>query len=454
MILSGDDWVRTTNELKWTATTPWAPDVAKHIWTKLRDSETITSVEMMDEASFLGDGPAPTDGHWAKNDPAIHDKTLVNLIEAIRSVDNHTPISWPVLGLAGPDSAGKWMGDPRYADYASQYWTTMDWRAAYPWSTSGPQMKSDLERVMVGRFPKMQWDRPQLMLVSGCGPYYTKRVAGDHFQPGLDEGIPYAVPTTNISDQALYAAISGASGVRMYSVDFWWKTERSRAPLGAGGLQTGASPYGAGSDRWHAISAAYNILGKLEPYLLQPQTNAISLGTDFSTGARNSADSRLLMAINWSQEPRTVTVDLSPYQLPGVKKIMRHRVLGATSSVDMLSSANQDTITFQPGEFIAWLGKVPAKKGDSVSPAVRLAIPYEPTITGPMTIRAEAKDDKKLKQVEFFVNGKSIGIATKSPYEIKWDAATPFKGEWHGLKAVATDAVGNQSEARAMVKVQ
>ncbi len=298
MILSGDDWVRTTNELKWTAATPWAPELAKHIWGKLRDSETVTAVEMMDEASFLGSGPAPTDGHWAKADPAIHDDALVNLIAAIRGVEHYTPISWPVLGLAGPDTAGRWMGDPRFADYASQYWTTMDWRLAYPWGGSGLQMKSDLERVMVGRFPNMQWDKPQLMLVSGCGPYYTKRVDGDHFQPGLDEGAPSETPSTLIADEPLYAAISGAAGVRMYSVDFWWKDERAKAKPGASGLQTGASPYGAGSDRWHAISAAYNLLGVLEPYLLQPRDNAVYPGAEFSTGARRGKDSRLLMVLN------------------------------------------------------------------------------------------------------------------------------------------------------------
>lgn len=242
VICSGDDWVRTTNELKWTASTPWALGLATHIWTKLRDSNCITAIEMMDEASFLGDGPAPTDGHWAKNDPAIHDDALVNLIGAIKSVANHTPISWPVLGLAGSETAGRWMGDPRYADYASQYWTTMDWRMAYPWAESGPQMKSDLDRVMIGRFGNIQWDRPQLMLVSGCGPFYTKRAEDDHFQPGLDEGAPAAAPAAQYSAQPLYAALIGAAGVRMYSVDFGWKPGRARAAIGAGGLQTGASP--------------------------------------------------------------------------------------------------------------------------------------------------------------------------------------------------------------------
>jgi hypothetical protein len=458
VILSGDDWVRTMNELKWTASTPWALDLARHIWTRLRDSGVVTAVEMMDEASFLGAGPAPTDGHWAKADPAIHDQALVNLIAAIHSVADHTPISWPVLGLASPEAAQSWMGDPRYADYASQYWTTMDWRLAYPWGTSGPQLKRDLDRVMLGRFPLMQWDRPQLMLVSGCGPFYTKRAEGDHFQPGFDEGLPSTPDPAHIAAQPLYAALSGAAGVRTYSVDFTWKGERARAKLGARDLQTGTSPFGAGSDRWHALAAAYTVLGRLEPWLLQPPMHAVALGADFSVGARGGKNGRLLLAIQWSQRSRTVTVDLTPYRLPGVKRIERYRVRGGSSSVEVLPEGPRDTVTFEPGEFVAWLVRTPRREPhlrqpDLVPPAVRLVLPYEPTVAGPLTLRAEARDDRRLQQVEFFVNGESLGIVTKPPYVLTWDGATTLPGEWHGLKAVATDAAGNQSEARAMARV-
>ncbi len=228
----------------------------------------------------------------------------------------------------------------------------------------------------------------------------------------------------------------------------YWKSGRAQAKLGAGGLQTGTSPLGAGSDRWHALSAAFNLLARLEPYLLQPRTDAIALGADFSTGARRGGDSRLLMAINWSQAPRKANVDLTPYLLPGVQWIERYRVLGGTSSVDVLAAAPQDALTFRPGEFVAWLARAPGKAGDAAPPAVRLAMPYEPTISGPWTLHAETNDNGARTRVEFFVNGKLIGAATKAPYAITWDGVTALKGEWHSLKAVAVDAAGNQSEAR------
>ncbi len=142
---------------------------------------------------------------------------------------------------------------------------------------------------------------------------------------------------------------------------------------------------------------------------------------------------------------------MAPYRLPGVKTLLRYHVLGASTWVDTLPDAAQDTLTFQPGEFVAWLATAPA--GGDVPPAVRLVLPYEPTITGPITLHADAHAAHGLKQVEFFVNGKSIGTATKAPYTITWDAVTPLKGEWHGIKAVATDLAGHTSEARAMVRV-
>jgi len=460
-IFSGDDWVRTGNELTWTATTPWAIDLAKHIWTKLRDSGVVTAIEMMDEASFLGNGPA--NGWWTRPEHAeagIPADALVKFIEAIMSVENHTPISWPVLGLASPQGAAAWMGDPKHSDYTSQYWTTMAWRRAYPWGTSGPQMRFDLKRVMIDRFPLMQWDRPQLMLVSGCGTWYRKKAEGFKYQPGIDEPIIVGDAASEWqASQPYYAAISGASGVRVYNSDFMWRRNRERAEVGGPGRhQTGASPFGDGSDRWHALSAAFNLIGTLEPYLLQPRMHAVSLGGDFSVDARRSKASRLLMAINWSQRPRTAVVDMTPYVVPGADTIICYRGHGGESFVELLPAAGQITVTFQPGEFVALLVKAPNAKesegrGNIVPPAVRLVLPREMTITGPLELFAEASGPAEIKQVEFFVNGKSVGVSEKAPFKATWDGETTLKGEWHGIKAVATDAVGHTSEARAMVRV-
>ncbi|MCL2701678.1 MAG: Ig-like domain-containing protein [Phycisphaerae bacterium] len=454
-IFSGDDWVRTRNELTWTANTPWSSDLAKHIWTKLRDSGVATAIEMMDEASFLGHGPA--NGWWTRPehaDAGIPADALTKLIDAIKSVENHTPISWPVLGLASPEHAAIWMGDPTFCDYTSQYWTTMGWRRAYPWNTSGPQMRFDLKRVMIDRFPLMQWDRPQLMLVSGCGTWYFKKAEGFKYQPGVDVPVIHTAAASEWqASQPYYAAISGGAGVRVYNSDFMWRRNRERAEVGSQGRhQTGASPFGDGSDRWHALSAAFNLIGTLEPYLLQPKMHAVALGPDFDVDARLGKASRLLMAINWSQRPRTTVVDVTPYVFPGAETVICYRGHGGDSSVELLPlpAGRQIKLTFQPGEFVALVLKGP------IPPAVRLVLPREMTITGPLELLAEASGvtgAKEIKQVEFFVNGKSIGAAKEAPFKATWDGKTTLPGEWHGLKAVATDTAGLTSEARAMVRV-
>jgi len=456
---TGDDWVRSGREFTWTATTPWVHDLAKHIWTKMRDSGIVTSIEMMDEASFLGAGPDK--GWWTRPEHAeaakdIQPDALVKFIDAIMSVENHTPITWPVIGHANPEIAANWMGNPRHADYATHFWTKMGGQMAYPWYQSHPQMRADLKRVMVGRFTVIQSDRPQLMLLSSCGPFFKKLVEGDRYQPGLDELHVNSFPASESqSTQPYYAALSGAAGVRTYALDFTWKRNRERNAIGTMRQQTGASPFGEGSDRWHAMSAAFNLIGTLEPYLLQPRANGVAIGPDFDTDARRGKDSNLLMAINWSQRPRTAIVDMSPYAIPGADTIICYRGHGSESSVTLLPlpADGQITMTFQPGEFVALVVKNPKAENHVVPPAVRLTLPREMTVTGPLELSAEANSPAGIKQVEFFVNGKSVGVSEEAPFKATWDGETTLKGQWHGLKAVATDAAGHTSESRAMVRV-
>jgi hypothetical protein len=64
------------------------------------------------------------------------------------------------------------MGNPEFSDYATQYWDVADWRRCYPFGSSLPQMKKWLDHVVLGRSSHMQRDKPQLLLVSTCGPWY------------------------------------------------------------------------------------------------------------------------------------------------------------------------------------------------------------------------------------------------------------------------------------------
>jgi len=101
-----------------------------------------------------------------------------------------------------------------------------------------------------------------------------------------------------------------------------------------------------------------------------------------------------------------------------------------------------------------------------VSPQVAIIVnPAEPQveITGPsagqifdapadITITADVKDSRKVKSVEFFANGRSLGEAlqTESPYSIDWKNVPPGV---YRLVAKATDQSGSSYSESVMIVV-
>ena len=63
------------------------------------------------------------------------------------------------------------------------------------------------------------------------------------------------------------------------------------------------------------------------------------------------------------------------------------------------------------------------------------------TVSGNVNVTATATDDNGVTQVEFFVNGSSIGIDTSAPYAIAWDSTSVGDGN-HVISATATDTIG------------
>ncbi|MDY7076208.1 MAG: Ig-like domain-containing protein [Chloroflexota bacterium] len=59
-------------------------------------------------------------------------------------------------------------------------------------------------------------------------------------------------------------------------------------------------------------------------------------------------------------------------------------------------------------------------------------------VTGVVNITADASDDVGVTQVEFFVDGSSIGVDTTAPYEVSWDSSAVGDGP-HTISATATD---------------
>jgi len=72
-------------------------------------------------------------------------------------------------------------------------------------------------------------------------------------------------------------------------------------------------------------------------------------------------------------------------------------------------------------------------------PSVTLTAPGEgATIAGTINVTADASDDNGVTQVEFFVDGNSIGVDDTAPYSVSWDSAGVIDGE-HTVSATASD---------------
>jgi hypothetical protein len=85
-------------------------------------------------------------------------------------------------------------------------------------------------------------------------------------------------------------------------------------------------------------------------------------------------------------------------------------------------------------------------------PTVLLTTPASgATVSGSVNVTAAASDDKGVTQVEFLVDGASIGVDTTAPYEATWNTTAVGNGG-HTLTARATDTA-NQTTTSAAVSV-
>ncbi len=86
---------------------------------------------------------------------------------------------------------------------------------------------------------------------------------------------------------------------------------------------------------------------------------------------------------------------------------------------------------------------------DTTPPAVGVTSPAAgSTVSGTVTVAADASDAGGIARVEFFANGSSIGSDTSSPYAISWDT-TAFAGTTVTLTARAVDSAGNATTSAA-----
>src|SRR5207247_10553804 len=82
---------------------------------------------------------------------------------------------------------------------------------------------------------------------------------------------------------------------------------------------------------------------------------------------------------------------------------------------------------------------------DTTPPTVSMASPPAGTVSGTVTVSANATDNVSVVGVQFLLDGVALGAEdTTSPYSISWDTTGVPNGA-HTLTARARDAAGNQA---------
>jgi predicted secreted protein len=93
---------------------------------------------------------------------------------------------------------------------------------------------------------------------------------------------------------------------------------------------------------------------------------------------------------------------------------------------------------------------VTVDNADIMLPTVTLSAPAAGTVSGTVSVSANAADDVGVVGVQFQINGVALGSEdTAAPYAIAWDSTTATNGTYT-LTAVARDAAGNLATSAAV----
>ena len=413
-----------------------------------RDLGRTIGVDMVDETDLIwGYSPTPglppfaapmlsaDPGRWSVYSPPLGDDAVFRFMDKINAVTNRPKITWPVLGLDygyhTPHDAN-WMADPRFSDYATVYVTPLG-------GLSFPDRQGLDAAVHVPIDVSLDWaqfnlrrNRPMLVLTGFTGPAYQKLVPGFTYQPGKDKIQNVGSYPLSVAASVNYAAIRGAAGTRTYFAEndpTPGNILRTETPIGSGGVQVGANPFFIGVDRWRAYASACKFLRTLEPYLLNAPQNAPDLGYLVRTTVRSSTApgnaGNLLMAINFSEGPQTVAVDVSSYLYTSSSYFTRYYQQANLDSQEgapytSLTHGATDTITLQGGETVAWVFKPNQGAPNTVPPDAPSGLTANATswitVSLTWTETNNNNDPDPIKDYLVFRNGVQVAVATSTAF--------------------------------------
>jgi hypothetical protein len=105
-----------------------------------------------------------------------------------------------------------------------------------------------------------------------------------------------------------------------------------------------------------------------------------------------------------------------------------------------------------PDDFLITFSVANPQPPDTTPPSVAMTAPASgATVSGNVTVSANATDASGIAGVQFLLNGAPLGAEdTTAPYSIVWNSTTVANGGPYQLSARARDAVNNQATAAAV----
>ncbi|MBC8167667.1 MAG: Ig-like domain-containing protein, partial [Bryobacteraceae bacterium] len=455
LYMIGDDIARKTEELHDSLTNPWATTAIQYVIAKSRDSRRTIALDMVDEVDFLwGSTPTPTDNRWLSRSPSVPQDAFTRVMNTIKSVPGRPMIAWPVSGAAPRETSWAWQSNPTLSDFTSTFWHYTIWRKAYPNSPTLGQAWFDMNRTILERRPGLIRDRPNIILAQISGPEFIKRDSNRDFTAGVDTLISAGHTAYQVSSQVFMAVVLGAAGIREYTFDRSdMKQIRTTTPANVGQHQTGSDPFEVGTDRWLAMSAAFNLTKRLEPCLLSAPMHALDLGAALATTARTGTNCRLLVAVNVTEAQVSARADMSTYRYNDGSRITRFRLLGGSLKTERIATTALDTVAFAPGETIVWLFQPAAVDGVS-APAVQVVSPEDlSVVSGLVDVTTEVANGT-IDRVELYQDGTLLQTLRSAPFVFQWNTAPLSKGVYHGLTVRTWSPGGSYNEARSSVFVR
>ena len=93
---------------------------------------------------------------------------------------------------------------------------------------------------------------------------------------------------------------------------------------------------------------------------------------------------------------------------------------------------------------------------DNVPPTISISNPVSgQTVSGTVNFTVNVDDNVGIAQVEFFIDGYSLGIVTEEPYSHLWDTSSNIgaHGDEHALSAIVIDTAGNTSFSQPILVI-